>query len=339
MFLLTYTLRAFRFVLVWALLLIALAWVVGALWFDFPLERLRHSVAWVFFASVAAGLIFVRPRWKAKLGAFTAIALVAVWWLTLRPAANRDWQPDVAETSSAEINGDEVVLHNVRNFEYRTEADYTPHWETRTVRLSQLLGLDIALAYWGSPLIAHPLVSFRFADGPPLSFSIEARKVVGQEFSTIASLYRQAQLIYVVADERDTIRVRTVYRQGEDVYLYRTLASPAQARTRFLGYVSTLNDLHTQPRWYNVITTNCTTAIRDQHPTDDRMPWDWRILLNGKSDELLYDRHLLATNALSFAELKQRSRINQQARTGDNDPQFSELIRVGVPGFVQERAN
>jgi hypothetical protein len=326
--------RILRFILGWLAILLAAAWTFGALWFDFPIEMLRHPAAYLFLAGIMVALVFVRPRWKGKLIVFGAIGILAGLWLTLKPKLNRNWQPDVAETAWAEVNGDEIILHNVRNCEYRTETDYTTRWETRTVRLSQIIGVDLALTYWGSPFIAHPIASFRFADALPVSFSIEARKVVGQDFSTLASVYRQAQLIYVVADERDLIRVRAVYRQGEDVYLYRTLSSPDQARDRFLEYVKTLNKLHNRARWYNVITTNCTTAIREQRPPDKQIPWDWRILVNGKSDEMVYERHLIATGGLSFAELKQRSHINPQARAADKDPAFSTLIREGVPGFA-----
>ena len=119
--------------------------------------------------------------------------------------------------------------------------------------------------FWGSPWIAHPIVSFQFADAPPLCFSIEIRKKLGQTYSTIGGLYRQYELIYIVADERDVIRLRTNYRK-EDVYLYRTTISPAHARERFLEYIHSLNALRNKPRWYNAITTNCTTSIRTQHP-------------------------------------------------------------------------
>jgi len=190
--------------------------------------------------------------------------------------------------------------------------------------------------YWGSPYMAHPIVSFRFGDSLPICFSIETRKAVGQEYSAIHGLYRQYTLIYIVADERDSIRVRTNYREGEDVYLYRTLASPEQARARFLEYVNTVNNLHIHPRWYNAITTNCTTSIRTQRPANQRAPWDWRLLVNGKADELLYERHLIATGGLAFPELKRRSHINDRARAADQNPDFSQRIREGVPGFEGE---
>jgi len=218
----------------------------------------------------------------------------------------------------------------VRNCDYRTDTDYTPHWETRTVRLSQITGIDLAIDYWGSPWIAHPIVSFQFADAAPLCFSIETRKTAGQTYSTIGGLYRQYALIYIVADERDVIRLRTNYR-NEDIYLYHTTAPPNRARERFLEYVRSLNALRTQPRWYNAVTTNCTTSIRSQHPSKERIPWDWRILLNGKGDELLYRDGGLVTGGLPFAELKARSLIDTRARAANDSPDFSKLIREGLP--------
>ena len=247
------------------------------------------------------------------------------------PSNDRAWQSDVAQTAWAEIKGDEVTVHNVRNCEYRTETDFTPRWESRTYRLSQITGMDLAVMYWGSPWMAHPIVSFRFADALPLCFSIETRKAIGQSYSALRGLYRQYTLIYIVADERDSIRVRSNYRHGEDVYLYRTMASPAQARARFLEYVNAINTLRDHPQWYNAITTNCTTNIRTQRSVNERAPWDWRMLVNGKADEMLYQHHLIATAGLPFSELKQRSLINNRARAADEDPDFSRVIREELP--------
>jgi hypothetical protein len=312
--------------------LIAAAWGFGAVWFDGPFGAGNKLAAVLLAAAIVVVLLFVRPFWR-KLGIFIVLlAGVLGWWLSLSPINEADWQPDVAQVAWAEINGDEVTLHNVRNCDYRTETDYAPHWETRTVRLSQITGIDLAIDYWGSPWIAHPIVSFQFADAPPLCFSIETRKKAGQTYSTIGGLYRQFELIYIVADERDVIRVRTNYRK-EDIYLYRTTISPAQARERFLEYIHSLNALRNKPRWYNAITTNCTTSIRTQHPPNERMPWDWRILLNGKGDELMYERHLLVTDGLPFAELRARSLIDPRAQAANDSPDFSKLIRVGLPQF------
>ena len=313
--------------------IIAIAWAFGAVWFDAPFGNANKVVAGLLALASVIVLVFVRPFWR-KLGIFVVLfAGVLIWWLTLSPTNDSDWQADVAQKAWADIQGDEVTLHNVRNCDYRTETDYTPHWETRTVRLSQITGIDLAIDYWGSPWIAHPIVSFQFADAPPLCFSIETRRKLGQTYSAIEGLYRQFELIYIVADERDVIRLRTNYRK-EDIYLYHTTISPEHARERFLEYVHSLNALRTQPRWYNAITTNCTTSIRSQHPSKERIPWDWRILLNGKGDELLYRDGGLVTGGLPFAELKARSLIDTRARAANDSPEFSKLIRDGLPFAV-----
>ena len=324
-------LRGMAWALAWLIALGSVAWAFGALHYDFPVWK--SAVAWAFAIVVIAATILLRGAGR-KIGAlFAAFALVLAWWFTLKPSNEADWQPDVAQLAWAEINGDDITLHNVRNCDYRTELDYTPHWETRTVHLSQITGIDMAINYWGSPYMAHPIVSFQFADTPPVCFSIETRKKVGQTYSAIGGLYRQFALIYIVADERDVIRVRTNYRHGEDIYLYRLTATPAEARERFHEYLRSLSQIHDHPRWYNAITTNCTTTIRDQHPSAQRMPWDWRILLNGKGDELMFERHTIATGGLPFAELKQRALINSAAQAANDASDFSRRIREGRPGF------
>ena len=316
------------FAIGWAVAIVAVAWAFGALYFDFP--RIGALAAILFVVILLAAIIFVRGQLLKLAIVLGASAVVAGWWLTLKPSNDRPWQPDVAQTAWTEINGDEVTVHNVRNCDYRTDTDFTPHWETRTVRLSQITGMDVAINYWGSPWIAHPIVSFQFADALPVCFSIETRKTIGQQYSTLEGFYRQYTLIYIVADERDVIRLRTNYRR-EDVYLYHTLASPAQARQRLREYINTVNVLHENPRWYNAVTSNCTTSIRTQRAVKLRAPWDWRILLNGKADEMLYQDHAIATGGLSFTELKQRSLIDARARAADDDPNFSHLIREGLP--------
>ncbi len=181
------TLRWFGYALLVLVILIGFAWAFGALYYDGPSP--------LFAAAQALGMLavfgFVRPC-RRKLAVFGIwFAAVLGWWLTLKPAADGKWQSDVAQIPWAEIKGDEVTIHNVRNFDYRTETDFTPRWETRTMRLSQLTGIDMFVNYWGSPWMAHPIVSFRFADSAPLCFSIETRKKEGQSYSAIGGLYRQ----------------------------------------------------------------------------------------------------------------------------------------------------
>jgi hypothetical protein len=321
-------LRLFACVLTWVAAVLCGAWAFGAIYFDFPAAGPLAAI--LFVVVLLAAIVFVRRKLLKLAVVFGVFVVLASWWLTLKPSNDGAWQPDVAHTAWAQINGDEVTLHNVRNCDYRTDTDFTTHWETRTERLSQITGMDVAINYWGSPWISHPIVSFLFADALPVCFSIETRKAIGQKYSALRGLYRQYTLIYVMADERDSIRVRSNYRH-EDVYLYHTLASPAQARERFLEYIKAMNGLRDHARWYNEITANCTTSIRTQRSVNERAPWDWRMLLNGKADELLYERHAIATGGLPFAELKQRSLINKRAIAVAQDRDFSRLIREDLP--------
>jgi hypothetical protein len=329
--------KAFRFLLVMLAglaCLLATAWAAGALYFDLPIAWLRAPLALIYGLAMLAALFFVKGRWRAAGVVAVGFMPVLAWWLMIEPTGDRAWQPDVARRAYADIKGDEITLQDVRNCEYRTETDYTPRWETRVVHLSKLTGVDLAITYWGSPWIAHPIASFQFSDSPPLAFSIETRKAVGQSYSVIAGLYRQYELIYIAADERDVIRLRTNYRAGEDVFLYRTTVTPEHGRALLLAYLDRLNRLHERPEFYNQITDNCTTNIRlanieAQHGKVP--PWNWRMLLNGKSDELLYER------GLPFAALKEQSLINKRARAADTSTDFSQLIRVGLPESVTAR--
>jgi hypothetical protein len=223
-----------------------------------------------------------------------------------------------------------VTIHNLRNFDYRSETDFTPHWETRHYDLRQLRGVDIFITYWGSPYMAHPILSYDFGPDGHVCFSIETRPENGEAYSALGGLYRQFELTYVVADERDVIRLRANHRKGEDVYLYR-LRLP-HLRQSFLEYARTVNELDASPRWYNAITNNCTTAIRHQRAPDERTPFDWRLIVNGYGDQMLYENNRI-NRPLPFAELRKRARINPQAKAADHDPDFSARIRAGVPGM------
>jgi len=313
------------------------AWAFGALWFDCPVAAPGHPVAVAYLVTALVLLtLWATGRRLAAVAAVLLASLVTLWWGFLKPSNDRNWQPDVSREPWAEVNGDLVTLHNVRNFDYRPDnksGENNPCWETRTVRLSQLTGIDAFLNFWGISWMAHPILSFQFKDAPPVAISIETRKEKGEGYSALGGLYRQFELVYVVADERDVIRVRSNYRDGEEVYLYRTTMPQEEVRERFLEYIRSMNELHAHPRWYNAITANCTTAIRSQRSIAARSPWDLRILKNGHIDEMFYERGLLKAEGLPFAELKQRALINPAAKAADQDPEFSHRIRSGRPGF------
>jgi hypothetical protein len=316
-------------------LTLASIWAAAALFFDFPIAGMKIPLA-VIYACLIVGFLFFFKSWK-RIGAIAgAFAIALLWWLSLKPSNNMDWQPDVAQLAWAEINGDQVTVHNVRNCDYRTELDYTPHWETRTYDLSKIRGMDLFVTHWGPTYIAHPIVSFQFDEGLPVAFSIEVRKTTGQSYSAVRGFFRQFTLIYTIADERDVIRLRTNYRKGEEVEIYRLRASPTRAREMFLDYLKEANKLRDHPEWYNAATNNCTTGIRVHAvatAAGAAAPWDWRMLLNGTADQMIYQRGDVAGDSIPFAEFQKLAHINDAARAADNDPRFSERIRVGRPGF------
>jgi len=320
--------------LAWPPLLAGVGWGAVALWFDGSVAPwLAGGLGLAFVAGCVASVVVLRPLWRAQLAVAVALLLVVGWWLQISPRNDRDWSPDVARLPRATIAGSRVTIENVRNFDYRTEMEYTAHWERRTYDLDRLRGVDLILSFWGPTLIAHTIASWEFAEGPPLAISIETRKENGESYSALRGFFRQYELYYVVADERDVVRLRTNYR-GEQVYLYRLRIGIEQARAVLLDYLKEVNRLAEQPRWYNALTHNCTTTIRHhaQQVAAGR-PWDWRILANGRLDELGYERGQIDTS-LPFADLKARSDISARARAAD-PLHFSARIREGLPGMTR----
>jgi hypothetical protein len=306
------------------------AWSAGALYFDLPASPLLRTTASILWAAGAVALgIFGGLR--GRILAIFGFAVIVGWWLTLRPTQDADWQPQVATLAYASHDGDRLTVHNIRDFEYRSATDFTPRYDTRNFDLANLRALDLFINYWGSPYMAHPILSFDFGPQGHLCFSIEIRPKQGQKYSTLGSLYRRYELIYFAADERDVVRLRTNYKH-EDIYLYRLTLSPDEVRVRFMEYIARLNELHARPAWYNAVTHNCTTSIRAQHPKAEQSPWDWRMPVNGFADQMLYERHALAGD-LPFTQLKVQALINRRALEAGDAPDFSQRIRAGLAGF------
>ena len=315
----------------WFVLTLLTLWAVAALYVDFRIAALRIPVTVIYVIAVVAILIMVKPRiWAAAL-CLVGFFIVLGWWLNLAPSNDGNWQENVARTAWIEFNGDRLTIHDLRNCDYRTEDDYSNCWSDRTVYLSQLRYADFFFTNWGPKWIGHPIVSFQFGDNDHIAFSIEARYKVGQNYSAILGFFRQYELIFVTADERDVIRLRTNYRKDEEVRMYRTTVPADRARTIFLIYADYLNKLKEHPEWYNAATRNCTTTLDSQIAADlkNPQPWNYQLLLNGTLDELLYNRGRLVTGGLPFPELREREHINAAARAADGSPDWSALIRVG----------
>jgi hypothetical protein len=334
-------LRRIGFVFVALVAILLTLWAAAAIFFDSPFPRLQTPFAALYLIVVL--LLTIRLARHHSLGMlvpFVAFAVVVTWWLSIKPSDHRDWAPDNAQTAYADINGDQITIHNVRNCDYVTTKDYTCRWETRSFNLSNLRGADIFITWWGSPWIAHPIVSFDFGEQGHVPMSIETRDVVGQEYSAVRGFFRQYELTYIASDERDVVRLRTNFRKDEEVYLFRTTAPPELARKIFLLYLQRANSLHEKPEWYNAITNNCTTniAVSAAEARKRNTSHNWRILLNGKLDEMMYSQDAFVTGGLSLPALREQAHINAAGKAADDSPDWSKLIRAGRVGFTESTA-
>jgi len=297
-------------------------------------DAVRNILAAAFILvslTVLIALGFRRWRWRALAAYLVLFVVLVVWWRGIEPSNERDWQADVAVLAYAEIEGDQVTLHNIRNFDYRSETDYTPAYYDKRFDLRKLEGVDFIAVYWMGPAIAHTFVSFAFAGGDHLAISIETRKEKGEGYSTIKGFFRQYELYYVVADERDVIRLRTNYRRDppEEVYVYRVQGPIENGRRVFVEYMRQINALRTSPEFYNTLTTNCTTDIwYNTLVNAEHLPFSWKMLASGYVPEYLYKAGRLDTS-VPFPELKRRAHVNARAQAADKAADFSQRIRAG----------
>ena len=321
-----------RALLVLAILGLA-AWASLALYLG-PLNA-SGMAAVVAGAGLVAAIAASLPRlrwWPLALIATVFIAFL-IRWHGVQPSNDRDWQPDVALLPFATFDGEMVTIHNIRNFDYRSETDFTPHYYDKTFDMRELDSADLIAVYWMGDAIAHIMVSFGSAEYDFVTVSIETRKEIGETYDTIKGFFRQYELIYIVGDERDLIRLRTNYRKDppEDVYLFRTNIPRENVRRLFLSYFQKINELREQPSFYNTLTTNCTTNVLMHTKTNPgNHAYSWKILLSGYAPLYTYERGRLDTS-LPFEELKRRSHINAAAHAADQAADFSQRIRMDVP--------
>ena len=310
-------------------------WGGFALWYQVPGSALVRALGVLLWACFCLSVLAVlwQGRWTLALLVFSAaFAGMLLWWTRLPATNDRPWADDVAQMTTGTIEGDRVTLHNVRNFDWRTQTDYTQRWETRSYDLDRLKSVDMIMSYWSGPAIAHMLVSFGFDDGAQVVFSVEIRRQRTQEFSEIGGFFKEFELSIIAADERDVIRVRTNVR-GEDDYLYRMRLPVKDMRLLFLGYVGEANQLVGTPRFYNTITVNCTTLVYQMmQGIVGHLPLDYRLLLSGYLPEYVYSVGGL-DRRYKLEELRALGRITERARAADRSPAFSADIRRGIPDF------
>lgn len=299
-------------------------WMAGAIYFDLCQEgRGGQWLAVVWAGGILLLFIVWQPLWQPFLILLGIAVVFLVWWLRQQPSQERDWDPAVAVLPRAVRAGDAITIENVRNFDYRSPGDFTPRYETRTFHLANLKSADIIFFTWGSPLMSHPVLVFDFGPDGRACGSIEVRYRKGQMYSILRSFYRQQELIFVVADERDVILRRTKYARNQQAHLYHYAASVEELRAIFLDYVEGLNRLYDKPRWYHGVCANCTTSF--YHLPSRRFRLDWRVLANGRLDRALYAAGRLGPT-LPFPELHRTAYLNDVANSAP-EAGFGDHIR------------
>ncbi|UOO92315.1 MULTISPECIES: DUF4105 domain-containing protein [Vitreoscilla] len=289
---------------------------------------------WLIFSLFA---IFKLWQPQRKLHAVYTHGLIVlmgvVWFLNIPAQQERLWQADVAKIMHYEKNGSIITLHNVRNFNWRSQTDFDARWETRQYDLNHITGINVIASYWMGPQIAHTLVSFDFKDQTPLVFSIEIRKEKTEEFSAIGGFFRQFELSLIAADEKDIVYTRSNVR-GEQVYFFPIQGiSQHEMQALFLAYLAKSDSLRATPQWYNTLLSNCTTLIYSmaQKATHNELPLDYRILASGYLPNYLHDVHALNPN-WDMKTWYQKAHVNPRVIGKEsNSQEYSDLIRQGLP--------
>jgi hypothetical protein len=311
----------------------ALALLVGwsALVMEFCLPApatLRHASALLLVAGFLLALWRARRRRviAACAGGLFALGLAVFW--SQAASNDRAWCADVAVLPWAEFDGDRVTVHNIRCCDYRSESDFTVRHRDDTFDLSRLTGVDLFHVYWGSPSIAHTMLSFGFEDGRHLCLSVETRREQGEVYDALKGFFRQYELMYVFADETDLVKLRTNHR-GETVYLYPLMVPLDGARAVLVEYLKAATDLRERPQWYNALTDNCTTTLigHSRRTATPDARFDWRWILNGHLHEVMHERGTI-DNSIPLDELRARSLVNDRAKACRDDAQFCRTIRT-----------
>ncbi len=267
---------------------------------------------------------------------YTIITLLILLGLTIlitnlltSPSNDRDWELDQKVLAQAEINGDKATIRNIRDFTYASTTSYTPHYYNKTYDLNKIKKVwYIVEPFSGIPGSAHTFLSFEFENNEFVSISIEIRKEKGESFHPIKGLFNQYEIVYMIADEKDVIKLRTNYRKDK-VFLYPMKASKEKVRKLFVDMLKKNNDIQVHPEFYNTITNTCMTKIvyHVNSVTPKRIPFfNLRILFPENSDRLAYKLGLIDTD-LSFEKARERFYINDRALKYADNPDFSVKIR------------
>lgn len=247
----------------------------------------------------------------------------------IRPSLNRNWTANQKVLAEAFIDGDKVNIKNIRNIKYRTKSDYDVAYYDKTFDLNKLDSVWFMVEPFSGHGFgaAHTLVSFGFEGGDYVSISVEIRKEEGESFSVQKGLLRQFELVYVIADEKDVIKLRSNYRKDK-VFLYPVLTDKENMRKLFVSMLNRNNKLAKEPEFYNTLTSTCTTNIVSHvnEISKGRIPLSYKVLMPAYSDEFAQKIGLIEQN-IPIDKLREKYLINEKAEKYADDENWSKRIR------------
>jgi len=320
--------------------LIGLVVILTALWSvcaiylaKSPAYSIRIIAASVFILSNITVFLNTKRRWYFLVFFGSTFIAVIIWWSLIPPSNNRNWADQTSVLSYAAFSNNFVTVHNVRNFDYKSKKEFTTNYYTKTYNLNKLKKLYLVVSYWdNNRAIAHTMLDFEFENGDCLVLSVEVRREKGEEYSAFKGLFKMNEIIYILADERDVIRLRTNF-ENEKVYLYPLRFSDVKIRMLLVDILNKVNKLKEKPEFYNAITENCTVSLVNHFAniSENKKKFYIEYLLNGFLDWRLYENGVIETK-LPPKEAKQTYFISDIAKETGSDANFSKKIRAHLPG-------
>lgn len=317
-------------------------WLCLAIWIQEPfgwfVSRILIGI-WIAFALSILGF-YVTQHFFSRItdvALYIAIFIFSLfWYFGIQAKQDRDWSPEVAKILNYQRQGDIVTLNNIRNFTWHKDGSYDEHWETRQIDLNQINGVNIITSYWMGPQIAHTLVSFDIANAKPLTFSIEIRKEKNETFSAIGGFFRKYEVSLVASDEKDIVYTRSNIR-NEQVYFFPINMPKSEIKALFEEYLHKSDQLNQQAKWYNTLTTNCTTLVFDmvQAVSKKELPADYRLLASGYLPNYLYDLGAL-NHDWDIKTWYEHAHVNPKSNeysqfANQSSINYSHVIRAGLP--------
>jgi len=275
----------------------------------------------------------MNAAYLSAIGIIIIILIIIIFfrYFNLKPSNDRVWVVDNKELAFVEFEGEEVIIKNIRDFNWRSTRDYDEKWINRKFDMTKVSKIWFILEYFDPKKrqMAHTIMSFEFEDGTRITCSIEVRREVGEKYHPIKGLFRKYELIYVWATERDSIGVRGRCRKNSVTHLFEAIVlGEGNERNLLESYLKRTNKLYEKPEWYNTITNTCTTNIvrhvNEVYP--GRVPKAVAIFLPGLSPKLLHKNNLVKIDK-NLEESLENSIIDKKALEWDKKVDFGDHIR------------